>query len=153
ATSGEDGYVKLWDTFSGQELMVFQRGRQMPGRDTQIPDGYGQKLGFTGDSRYLVTSGGAYEDEAKLLDVATGREVQSFPGTKGASVALSPDGRQFTKATKDGAVEVWDTETGSIIRTLRYPGGKTLSYRPQVALSSDGQLIAASEDDCITLWH
>lgn len=59
---------------------------------------------------------------------------------------ISPDGQEFYGIVTEGIV-VWNTENGSIIRTMK----PTEGWRPKMALSPDGKVIAlASQDD--TIW-
>jgi WD40 repeat protein len=55
------------------------------------------------------------------------------------SYNFSPDGTQFAAAASDTTVNIWDVQTGVVIRTLAYEG---LSDPMSVSWSPDGTLIA-----------
>ena len=50
----------------------------------------------------------------KIWDAATGELLQTLGGHSNIAcrLAYSPDGRQFASAGLDGAVRIWQTDTG-----------------------------------------
>jgi WD40 repeat protein len=91
---------------------------------------------------------------ALLLDLRTGELKKELAPANGRlmSAAIAPDGRTvagagttsripFGDGISDGAgrVTLWDTATGTILRTLRGPTGRAL----KVAFSPDGKWVAA----------
>jgi hypothetical protein len=92
--------------------------------------------GASGNSR-------AHVPERAVRTITCGRPVRS--------VAFSPDGTLVATApSTDGAARLWQTATGTRIRTLTgHQGGVT-----GVAFSPDGTLVAtASEDKTVRLWQ
>ncbi|MCX6679618.1 MAG: GDSL-type esterase/lipase family protein [Methanothrix sp.] len=65
------------------------------------------------------------------------------------SVAFSPDGRTLASGSSDSNVTLWDTATGTKIRTLR---GYYIYVR-SVAFSPDGRTLASGDDEGnVTFW-
>jgi WD40 repeat protein len=64
-------------------------------------------------------------------------------------LAVSPDGKQLATAGFDGAVRLWNADTGQEVRTLSGHTGPVYA----VAFTSDGQSLASCGDDkIIRLW-
>jgi WD40 repeat protein len=65
------------------------------------------------------------------------------------SAAWSPDGRFLASGSEDGAVRIWDAETGALLRTLAGHTDWVLS----AAWSPDGRFLAsASSDGTVRIW-
>jgi WD40 repeat protein len=178
AVGGPDARVKVWDPWTGQEILNFKGHSE---RDTIVafsPDG--RRIAFAGSDWTLKVLGGDTERSAleghdgaihgvafspdgsrlasagadrkvKVWDVATGRETRSLDGhTSGVvSVAFSPDGSRLVSASDDRTVKVWDAGTGRETLTL---AGHTKPVT-SVAVSPDGMRIAsASKDGRLKLW-
>jgi WD40 repeat protein len=63
--------------------------------------------------------------------------------------AFSPDGKLIVSASYDGALKVWDSETGQLLRPLK---GHEWSVSG-CAFSPDGKLIvSASDDRTLKVW-
>jgi WD40 repeat protein len=78
---------------------------------------------------------------ARLWETGTGAAVRDFePGTQIGSVAVSPDGTRIALGLNNGQVQLWDTASGALLRTLdvhsRYVG--------YVAFSPDSGTLVAS---------
>ncbi|MFH1001020.1 MAG: caspase family protein, partial [Bacteroidota bacterium] len=87
----------------------------------------------------------------KLIDVETGKVIQTFNGLKreASSLCFSPDGQRFASGSYDGLVTLWDIATGSIIQTF---SGHT--HPPKsLAFSPDGKKIVSRAYDGIKVWN
>jgi WD40 repeat protein len=88
------GMIKVWNTATGKEA------HELRGHVSAVSD-----LAFTGPGGCRLASG-ALDKIAKLWDWQMGMETLSRRGTETpvASVAFSPDGRQFAIGDRDGTI-------------------------------------------------
>jgi serine/threonine protein kinase/WD40 repeat protein len=100
--------------------------------------GFLRAVDLTPDGRTLVTGGGLLARPEKLRghmqswDVATGKELYSFPHPKPVwSVATRGDGTQLVSAGEDGSLRVWSAFDGSILARIGQHGnvGKVMIGR------------------------
>ncbi len=145
-----DRTVRLWDVPSGREL-----GR------AETTAFWSQASFSPGGRRLLVA---APDNSARLLDLETGKVVQTFRGHADpvTHTAFTPDGRFAVTAAgvlyKDGknvpgadrTVRVWDVATGrEVLRFENSAGGVT-----GMDLSPDGrQVLTGSLDSLVRLWQ
>jgi WD40 repeat protein/serine/threonine protein kinase len=101
---------------------------------------------------FVVVSG---ERSLRLLDPATGRELQSFsyPELDRSDthylVALASEAPNLLAAHRaGGVVGLWDLATKTLVMSFR-PLTNKLDF---LALSPDGRFLAAGEHDTLTLW-
>ncbi|MFC5750315.1 protein kinase domain-containing protein [Actinomadura rugatobispora] len=96
-----------------------------------------------------------------VWDLSTGRRLRDFTAVteKGEpdlwdggllpTGHLSADGRTVLSGAHDGAVRLWDTASGTLVRDLEGHGERIRSVR----LSDDGRLaLSASQDGTIRVW-
>jgi len=91
-----------------------------------------------------ILSGGS-DDELKIWDAETGKEVGSLVGdARGvAACAYSPDGKRLASASRYDTLRVWDAERGVCIAKLQSYSGSSSSC----AFSPDGRRIVAGTFD------
>ncbi|HXD86932.1 MAG TPA: WD40 repeat domain-containing protein [Urbifossiella sp.] len=146
-TAAADRTVRIWDLASGRQRRAFS-----------IPDG--SHPAFTADGA-AVRIPGPTGDE--IRDLVTGLQItspmprfrESLPLVKfamryvGIAAALSPDRRTVAIARHDGTIELWETASCQVRRTLPGHGApcRDLAFTP------DGtRLISASTDHSVLVW-
>lgn len=86
---------------------------------------------------------------AELIDPATGQTLQTLNGHSGRvwKIACSPVGTLAATAGEDGQCLLWETSTGTLVRTLKHS-------EPQwwIQWSADGKLVASGSRTAITIW-
>ena len=146
--------IKLWDTNTGIEIKTFSTG-------------WNYSAAFNNDSSQIIS--GLDDYTIKLWDVESGTEIRSFGNSirrnsivltrydhmlvalRGIiSVSFNFDDSQILSGSYDGTIKLWNTKTGSEIRTFSGHSGPVMS----VKFSPDGkQILSGSRDGTIKLWN
>ncbi|MBD2165121.1 hypothetical protein H6G04_11980 [Calothrix membranacea FACHB-236] len=138
ATAHFDGYFRLWDVNSGQQLIAY---------DAHLA--FIWSIAFNPDGSILATAG---EDATiKLWDVATGKCIKVLSGHNGGvlCVRFTQDSHQLVSSSADRTLRLWDITEGKCIKILNGHSNRVWS----VALSPQGNILASgSEDHTIKLW-
>ena len=140
---GPSGHAQLWDASTGAALCD-----PLPHRFWVL------SVAFSPDGTRFLTGGGYIfrgRGEARLWRTATHEpsgQPMSFDGTVYA-VAFSPDGRTFLTAGRNKMVQLYDADTGKILRTFRHPLIVVCA-----AFSPDGKTLLTGDDEGIArLWN
>jgi WD40 repeat protein len=142
ASRTRDGAVRVWDAGGGQLLHTWEREADCFRVDLAwLPDGSRLAAGC----RYTDGDG-----KVTVWDVATRQAVRVLDRTTGIHrAAWSPDGALLASGCPDGAVRVWDGQSGEELYALRDLSGQVGS----VAWSSDGARLAwIGPDGRIQVW-
>jgi WD40 repeat protein/serine/threonine protein kinase/DNA-binding SARP family transcriptional activator len=140
AAVSKDGLVKLWDAFSGSELL------------TLISNKHTRHVAFSPDGAHLVTANDGGLVQTWDITTEGEREFLTISGHDGIvnHIAYSPDGRQLATAGSDQRIRLWDAVKGDLLMTLT---GHSNNVRA-VAFDPQGSLLAtASNDGTIKLWE
>jgi serine/threonine protein kinase len=134
ASLGTDGIVRLWDSGSGTPL------GNLLGEPCR-PHG----LAFSPDGATLASPSGA---EVRLWEVAPRRlRLTVKPAGREYAPAFSPDGQFLVVVAVTGAVEIWDTATG----TQKIPLLPDTPTTYGIAMAPDGRTLAATRGDGLHL--
>jgi WD40 repeat protein len=168
ATSGEDGYWRLWDAASGDcllksdyELVPVRISMGIAYMDTwdKAPKSPVKCIAFSPDGKRVVT--GHWDGLARLWSVQSGGVDVRLEGHEGYvwHATFSLDGQRVATAGVDGTARVWDAVSGQLQQTLIVaPESVALLGRiapvTAVAFSPDGaRLATAGSDGVARVWE
>ena len=109
-----------------------------------------ESLSLSPDRRLLAI--GAGEDEGKLVDIASGRELATLKGhvARVVRTSFSPDGRRVATGAEDETIRLHEVPTGRRAHELRGHEGAITVLR----FSPDGTLLlSAAADRTARLWR
>src|SRR5207247_1386690 len=135
ATAGDDGWVRLWDVVTRQEI-----GNALDGGAGSV-----DSVAFSPDGQSLVT--GNYDGTVRLWDITrlvgmTTLTSPDIPHSPVGGLAFSPDGKFLASANKKGAV-LWDVATGRPVGDPLIPADGA-PENGTVAYSPDGRIVATA---------
>jgi serine/threonine protein kinase len=140
-SGGRDGRVVLWNLKTGRRLRMIgqQKGSIHPHAVAFFP--YGARAATAGEDGLV-----------HIWNLGQGKEVATWEGHRGiiSSIAISADGSRAATGSFDRTVILWDTRTGSAIRSFSMPDG---DRNANVAILPDGNVLAAgNEVGHLILW-
>lgn len=137
ATYSRDATIRIWNPTTGQLLR-------------KINTVHGSGLDFNRDGSILA-SGGGDENVINLWNPATGALVNVLNGNQAfiGDVAFSPVEDILATGSRDGHIDIWNTDTGELIRTWEAADLDGLSF------SADGSLLASGgyKDLSVKVWN
>jgi WD40 repeat protein len=138
AASGSlDCTIRLWPAAAPDPHVVFRNG-----------SGWVGTMVFSPDGRRIAT---AHNGSIRIWVPQTGEELWSTTGPRGLlgriALAFSSDGANLVASGPGGAINLWNSENGTLLREL----ARTPLPAVSAALSPDGSLLAAACDDGATI--
>jgi WD40 repeat protein len=127
----------IWD-LSGESAIAKPNG--------QIPE-FSKRL-QSSDGRLALIVGS--ENTPTVINIAT-KQIERKLGRRDeqiSAMALSGDGKRAFVGYRDCVNEIWNTDTGKLVRNLAY-SRITLS----ASLSHDGKLVATINDATVNAWN
>ena len=138
-SGSNDGVLKLWDTYTGIEIMTLSAHKNGV-----------TACAFSPDNKLLVS--GSSDNTIKLWSSDCGRLITTLNGHNSqiCSCSFSPDSKRIVSGSYDGILKIWDIATGKEIFTLTGHNNmvETCSFSP------DGKLIVSGGfDKTVKLWN
>jgi WD40 repeat protein len=94
------------------------------------------------DGTQVVGGGGNGNPSPTLWDIQTGKVIQKFNGIFAFDITYSSDGKYIAGVGFDGVVNIWDANSGSLVRA--FTNIQMDNGIGGIAYSPDGRIIAAS---------
>ena len=109
ASAGDDGMVRVWDAWTGQQTFTLNAFAE---EYTEESARHVTSVAFSPDGKRLASA--STDGNVKVWDVLSGRTTLTLEGYFGvfAQLAFSTDGKWLKCASEGLAVRVWDAETG-----------------------------------------
>lgn len=135
ATSGCDGYVRIWDVQTLRLLQKLRGGINV------------YSVAFSPDGQLLAWSNNP--GEVHLARVGDWQEIQTISVKNPAfCVAFSPSGRYLAAAGHQKVIWVWDTARGTLVRELSGQEGRIWG----LTFLSETKLVTTAEDGTFRVW-
>jgi len=130
-----DYRLRIWEVESGREVLT------LAGHNADVGS-----LSFSPDGSRLASGG----YDVKIWDAHTGDEQRTLADASGPAL-FSPDGTRLLTCGSNGAMKIWDVETGEAIATME--GGTTRTSGRGLAWHPAGKRIVGSQADrALKVW-
>ena len=139
ASGSKDKTVRLWDTFTNDELATLRKHTDSI-----------KALAFSPDGKMLAS--GSADKTVQIWDTATGTHLATFDEhIKGiTALTFSPDGRTLASGSMDGTIRFWNTTTKTLLPirlTAHTEWVKAVSF-----FEDSSTLASVDFNGVITLW-
>jgi WD40 repeat protein len=135
ATSGCDGYVRIWDARTLRLVAKLRGGINV------------YSVAFSADKRYLAW--GNNPGEVRLATTGDWREIRTTPVPNSVfSVAFSPSGQYLAAAGHRKILWVWETATGRLVTQFSGHEGRIWG----LCFLGEDRLVTTAEDGTFRVW-
>jgi|GEM_PF-2707211 len=137
-TGSDDESMILWDTDSGEQLLIFEGGTNIITHSFFMPDG-----------EHVVSA--SVDGTPRIWNIHNGRIVRSFGGHTDAvsNLTITDDGRQLLSVSYDGTARIWNSDLNVFPDV--YTGH--LDWVTRLAFSEDGRYLASGSNDfTMRIW-
>ncbi|HEX5271868.1 MAG TPA: WD40 repeat domain-containing protein, partial [Gemmataceae bacterium] len=126
-----NGGVRLFDVTTGKAVRTIRGHKHMA-----------ICLAFSPDGKLLATGGSQNDNDIRVWDVATGKELHRIETDRAVqAVAFSPDGKVLLGGEgARGTIASWDVVSGKRLRSLKYVMDDILT----LTFSHDGKFLAVA---------
>ena len=161
ASGDSNGTITLWQLKKGwfqpltaKKIRTFSHVSKKPIKT----------LAFSPDGKTLTTGHGDNNGGITLWDIKSGIKLQTFAGHAVSAyrvccdgfqdrdqIAVSPDGKAIASSGYNDIIKLWDTQTGSFLRSLEsksHPGSAE-----KITFSQDGKFLVSANKPDIVLWE
>jgi WD40 repeat protein/class 3 adenylate cyclase len=143
AAAGRDGFLRIYDTESGDLLRTIEVGESLVGVE------------WSPDGRAILTE--PFLGSLRLYDASSGEEMATLgrnetdpfgPPPSGGGPDFSSDGALIaTRHEFEGVARVWDARTGRLV--AEFPHDTEIWA---VRFSPDGRLLVTASGETVTVW-
>lgn len=158
ASVGDDGVVRVWDVMTGKEIAQLARADSPPLCVRWSPNGTTIATAHEDGSIHLW-DGTSYADQGRLEQQQDDSEERLAYWRQLVSLDFSRDGRLLASLGRNQRVQLWDLGTRSpLLETvIGQPADSDATISPdtpfQVAISADGQRLAAVSNSEYAVWN
>jgi WD40 repeat protein len=156
ASRGIDGVLCLWDLATGKLLRKWEKPADRDRGSLLTAREWFEQLAFSPDGK-LLTSVHLSQDQLRIREVATGKELRRLPGMY---CRFTVDGKSLVTGGWDVPLRLWDTATGKELRQFGKekslvpeditPDGKTLVTLPLLVVAPDKSTVNGKH--VVRLW-
>jgi WD40 repeat protein len=138
AAGSSDRKARIWDSASGELLMILE------GHSSAVT-----KVRFSPDGQRLATA--SRDGTVRVWDSQSGRQIMLLRGHDDwvLDIAYSPDGSLLASVDGDGWMQIWDAYTGKMLKRQLVCVGpsRAIVFRPDSRM-----LITACDEGYLNLW-
>ena len=138
AVACQDFRIYLWNVEAGEQTLVLEGLR-----------GLGIRVAFNHAGNLLASTG--WEGLLRLWDPRTGKQLFSTPS--GTQARFSLDDHLLAADVREGKIGLWEVVASSEYRTLVRAAAGAKGIYQNVAIRSDGRLLAVTMLDGVGFWE